>query len=273
MKVAQSCPTLCDPHGLYRPWNSPGQNTWVGSHSLLQGIFPTQGSNPGLTHCRRILYQLSHKGSPRIFLNQESNQGLALQADSLPTELSEAESESEVAQSYPTLCNPMDCNLPGFSVHGIFQARVLEWVAISFSRGSSHPRDRTQVSCIVGRCFTLLATRGWGPIKCFWLWIVLLLFSLYALIRFNFVHILIFNLSFLFSPTYLFSVSVTLFLFCLLIWFLDSTCKWNHPVQHLSFSVWLISLNIIPSRFIYDDTNGKISFFLWLSNSLLYTNG
>ena len=51
------------PHGLYSPWNSPGQNTGLGSLSLLQGIFPTQGSNPGLLHCRRILCQLSHKGS------------------------------------------------------------------------------------------------------------------------------------------------------------------------------------------------------------------
>ena len=65
------------------------------------------------------------------------------------------ESESEVAQSCPTLCNPMDCSLPGFSVHGIFQARVLEWVAMSFSRGSSQPRDWTRVSRIVGRRFTL----------------------------------------------------------------------------------------------------------------------
>ena len=53
------------PHGLYSPWNSPGQNTGVGSLSLYQGIFPTQGSNPGLPHCRWILYQLSHKGGPR----------------------------------------------------------------------------------------------------------------------------------------------------------------------------------------------------------------
>ena len=53
-------------HGLYSPWNSPGQNTGVGSFSLLQGIFPAQGSNPGLPHCRGILYQMSHKGSPRI---------------------------------------------------------------------------------------------------------------------------------------------------------------------------------------------------------------
>ena len=54
------------PHGVYSPWNSPDQNTGVGSHSLLQGIFPTQGLNPGLLHCGRILNQLSHKGSPRI---------------------------------------------------------------------------------------------------------------------------------------------------------------------------------------------------------------
>jgi len=54
------------PHRLYSPLNSPGQNTRVGSLSLLQGIFPTHGSNPGLLHCRQILYQLSHKGSPRI---------------------------------------------------------------------------------------------------------------------------------------------------------------------------------------------------------------
>ena len=51
------------PHGLYRPWESLGQNTGMGSLSLLQGILPTQGSNPGLPHCRRILYQLSHQGS------------------------------------------------------------------------------------------------------------------------------------------------------------------------------------------------------------------
>ena len=51
---------------LYSPWNSPGQNTWVGSCSLLQGVFPTQGWSPGLPHCKQILYQLSHQGSPTI---------------------------------------------------------------------------------------------------------------------------------------------------------------------------------------------------------------
>ena len=61
----------------------------------------------------------------------------------------------EVAQSCPTLCDPMDCSLLGSSVPEIFQARVLEWVAISFSTGSSWPRDRTWVSCIAARRFTI----------------------------------------------------------------------------------------------------------------------
>ena len=66
--VAQSCPTLCGPMGCSPPGSSVhgdslGKNTGVGSHSFLQGIFPTQGSNPGLPYCSRILYQLSHQGS------------------------------------------------------------------------------------------------------------------------------------------------------------------------------------------------------------------
>ena len=68
------------------------------------------------------------------------------------------ESESEVTQSRLTLCDPMDCSLPGSSVHGIFQARVLEWVAVSFSRGSSRPRDRARASRTAGRRFTIWAS-------------------------------------------------------------------------------------------------------------------
>ena len=90
-KGSVSCSVISDslqPHGPYSPWNSPGQNTGVGSHFLLQGIFLTQGLNPVLLHCRQILYQLSHKGGPRIlelgslfllqgiFPTQELNQGL-----------------------------------------------------------------------------------------------------------------------------------------------------------------------------------------------------
>ena len=87
-KSLQSCPTLCNPidgspPGSPRPWDSPGKNTGVSCHFLLQ--------------CMKV------------------------------------KSQSEVAQSCPTLSDPMDCSLPGSSIHGIFQARVLEWGAIAFS--------------------------------------------------------------------------------------------------------------------------------------------
>ena len=123
------------PHGLYSPWNSPGQNTGAGGLSLLQGIFPTQGSNTGLPYCKQILYQLSHKGSPnsgvgslsllqQIFPTQESNWGL-LHYRQILYQLSHKGSP-----------------------------RILEWVAYPFSRGSSRTRNRTGVSCIAEGFFT-----------------------------------------------------------------------------------------------------------------------
>ena len=69
VKWSESCSVVSDSlqlHGLYSPWNSPSRNTRVGSLCLLQGIFPTKGSKPGLLHCRQILYQLSHNRSSRI---------------------------------------------------------------------------------------------------------------------------------------------------------------------------------------------------------------
>ena len=104
--VAQSCLTLCNPMDCSLPGStvhgdSPRKNTGVGCHALLQGIFPTQGLNPGLPHCWQLLYHLSRQGSPRI----------------------------------------------------------LEWVAYSFSRGSSWLRNRTKVSCIAGAFLTSWATR------------------------------------------------------------------------------------------------------------------
>ena len=60
-----------------------------------------------------------------------------------------------IAQSCQTPCNPIDCNPPGSSVHGILQGRILEWIAVLFSKGSSQLRDQTQVSCIAGRSFTV----------------------------------------------------------------------------------------------------------------------
>ena len=85
------------------------RNTGVGSYSVLQGIFLTQRSNPGLLHCRLILYHLSHQGNSKIDI------------------------AAKLLQSCPTLCDPIDGSPPGFPVSGILQARTLEWVAISFS--------------------------------------------------------------------------------------------------------------------------------------------
>ena len=71
-----------------------------------------------------------------------------------------------IAQSCLTLCDPMDCWPPGCTVHGILQARIVEWIAIPFSRGSSWPRDQTWVSCVAGRFFTVWATRETGVYMC-----------------------------------------------------------------------------------------------------------
>ena len=102
----------------------------MGCHFLLQGNFRIQGLTPLLVSS-------------------------ALHMDSLPMHYK----WSEFTQSCPTLCDPMDYSSPSSSIHGIFQARVLEWVAISFSRGSPWPRDWTWISCIAGRLFTIWATR------------------------------------------------------------------------------------------------------------------
>ena len=80
-EVAQSCPTLCDPMDCSLPGSSvrgnfPGKSTGVGCNFLLQGVFPTQGLNPALPHCRQTLYQLSHQGSPCNKLTQLQRIGL-----------------------------------------------------------------------------------------------------------------------------------------------------------------------------------------------------
>ena len=106
-------------------------------------LFLMVGRKPLLWYLQELLTFLAAQSCPRI----------------PRPPLDTSESESEVAQSCPTLCDPVDCSLPGSSVHGIFQAIVLEWIAISFSRGSSQTRDWTQVSGIVDRHFTVWATR------------------------------------------------------------------------------------------------------------------
>ena len=159
VKVAQSCMTLWDPmnytvHGILQARILE----WV-LVPFSKG-FPNQGSNPGLPHWRRILYQLSHQGSQYIMQNawlDKAQAGIRIVGKNINnltyTDDTSLRAESE-SQSCATFCNPMDYTVPG-----ILQARILEWVAFPFSRGSSQPRDRSQVSCIAGRFFTSWATR------------------------------------------------------------------------------------------------------------------
>ena len=159
-------PPGLQPACLLCPQNSPGKNTEVGSHALLQGVFQTQGLNAGLLHCRCLLYYVNHQGSPRILeqvaysfsrgTSQIRNRtGVSCITCEFFTSSATRKKESEVAQLCPTLCDPMDCSRPGSSIHGIFLVRILEWVAVSFSKGSSLPRDQTQASHIAGKFFTI----------------------------------------------------------------------------------------------------------------------
>ena len=135
------------------------QKTWHSVYSVMANSLRSHGlCSPLGSSVHGILQARTLEGvavpfSQGIFSSQGLNPSPALQVDSLPSE--PLESESELAQLCPTLCDPMDCSLPGSSVRGIFQAIVLEWIAISFSRGSSLPRDPTQVSRIVDRRFTI----------------------------------------------------------------------------------------------------------------------
>ena len=139
-KSLQSGPALCNPMDCSPPGSS--------AHGILQARIPewvamppSRGSSQPRDHtwvpCGSCI-------ASRFFT-----------AETAGKPLHKYESESEVAQSCLTLCDPVDCSLPGFSVHGILQARILEWFTISFPRGSSRPRDRTQVSIIVDRRLTL----------------------------------------------------------------------------------------------------------------------
>ena len=113
---SESCSAVSDspqPHGLYSPWNSSGQNTGVGSLSLLQGIFPTQESNQGLLHCRWILYKLSYEGSPyyKTILSSASD---CHTPHAFPSPLMSTEEQESLIQC-PTLSVPQDH--PSFLLH------------------------------------------------------------------------------------------------------------------------------------------------------------
>ena len=118
-------------------------NQWLGKFQILKYY-----SSNEILHDNFILNMLNSHCTQSLLL---------LKVINIITE----KKESEVAQSCPTLCDSIDCNLPGSSVHGIFQEIVLECIDISFSSGSSLPRDQTQVSCIVDRCFTIYYWAHW----------------------------------------------------------------------------------------------------------------
>ena len=130
-EVTQLCPTLCDPMDCSLPGSS------------IRGILQA-----------RVLEWVAISFSRRSSQPRDRTRVSHIAGRCFTIRV------SKVTQSCPTLCDPVGCSLPGSSIRGILQAKTLEWVAIFFSRGSSQPRDRTGVSCIAGRCFTLWVTRG-----------------------------------------------------------------------------------------------------------------
>ena len=120
---SESCSVISDSlqrHGLWSPWNSPGQNTGEGSLSLLQGIFPTQGSNPGFPHCRQMLYQLSHKGSQRIL------EWVAYPFSS--------------RSSQPRNWTGVSCIAGGFFTSWAIRKALISWTSYQLLRGLFEPR-------------------------------------------------------------------------------------------------------------------------------------
>ena len=143
------------------PLPSPGELSYPGFKPMspsLAGRFSTT-EPPGklkanIPHIKNKLKQQQQKENTKMPFGH-------LAHETFDPSHAKSESESEVAQSCPTLCDPMDCSPPGSAVHGIFQARILEWGATAFSRGSSRPRDRTHVSMSpapAGGFFTMSAT-------------------------------------------------------------------------------------------------------------------
>ena len=133
--------------------------SWFGGRSVVPCPVLTVASWPAYLFLRRQARESSIPISLRIFqfvvIHTVKGFGIVNKAK-----------WSEVTQSCPTLCYPMECSPPGSSVLGILRARILEWIAISLSRGTSRPRDQTQVLCIAGRRFNLWATRE-AKSRCF----------------------------------------------------------------------------------------------------------
>ena len=151
-----SCPTLCDlwtvAHQVPLSMRFPRQEYWNGLPFPSPVDLPDPWIEPvsplSLFCIAGEFFTAEPPGKPLSFIDFSTTQ-----TESRMVTVNYC--WSEVAQSCPTLCNPVDCSLPGSSNHGIFQARVLEWVVISFSMESSQPRGWTQVFCIESRRFTI----------------------------------------------------------------------------------------------------------------------
>ena len=154
-------PQRWQPTRLPRPWDSPGKNTRVGCHFLLQCMkvkSESEVAQSRLTLRDPMDCSLPGSSAHGIFQARVLEWGaIAFSGKSEHRDENKGLRYQDMrvcAQSCPTLYYPMDCIPPGSSVHGIFQGRILEWVAFPFSRGSSQPRDRTQVSRTAGGFFT-----------------------------------------------------------------------------------------------------------------------
>ena len=157
-EVTQSCLTLCDPwtvaHQAPSSMGFSRQEYWSGLPFPSPGDLPDPGIEPRSPTLQADALTSAPPGKPGVY-KVPLNSGVIRSHCSCKSHQCVSESESEVTQLCPTLWDPVDYGLPGSSIHGILQARILEWVAISFSRESSQPRDRIWVSCIAGKHFTL----------------------------------------------------------------------------------------------------------------------
>ena len=172
--LSESCPTLCDPVDCSPPGSSvhgtfPARVLQWGAVSF-RGSSQPRDLTPCLLHWQVGFLPLCHLGSPlyahsEILLDQKQERNFDPHHS---RQTLKKLGEVSVSQSGLTPCDPVDCSPPGSSVHGIFQARILGWVAISFSRGASQPRNWTCISCvfcIADRLFTRWAIRGVSQIQ------------------------------------------------------------------------------------------------------------
>ena len=164
--VTSEAPELMSSHRHTEqfPLKKPPETEWLLYIRWIRGKKKTYIKKDRMKHTHHKLHPAIRRELPTFSFSLRWN-SLDSTSNAPTFKISTWEMKVKVTQSCPTLCDPMDCSLPGSSVCGILPARILEWVAMPFSRESFHPRDWTQVSCIAGRFFTIWATREalWRP--------------------------------------------------------------------------------------------------------------